>query len=114
MSDTTKWRERYGPWGLVTGASDGIGREFARQLAKRGLNLVMVARRREVLDGLALELGGKYGIETLVIAAIWVVLRKHSGCVKKHPVWISVFWWPLRDSAIPVLSFPVRWHRNST
>jgi short-subunit dehydrogenase len=44
------WRERYGPWALVTGASDGIGRALALDLAARGLNLVLASRRAAVLD----------------------------------------------------------------
>lgn len=64
-----RWRAKYGPWAVVTGASDGIGREMALRLAEAGLNLVLVARRREALDQIAAELTMRYGIETRVIAA---------------------------------------------
>jgi short-subunit dehydrogenase len=46
-------KKRFGPWALVTGASSGIGREFARQIAASGINVVLVARR----DALLTELG---------------------------------------------------------
>lgn len=58
----------YGPWALVTGASEGIGLETCRQLAARGLNLVLVARRRERLEVLARELEDRYAIHCRVIA----------------------------------------------
>jgi uncharacterized protein len=45
--------ERYGPWALVAGASEGLGAAFATELARRGCNLVLVARRPEPLAALA-------------------------------------------------------------
>lgn len=63
------WPDAYGPWSVVTGASDGIGREFAHRLAEAGLNLVLVARRGGELDRVATELAAAHGIETRVIAA---------------------------------------------
>jgi short-subunit dehydrogenase len=47
---------------LVTGASAGIGTEIARELARRGQNLVLVARRKKLLDELAAELSSEYGV----------------------------------------------------
>lgn len=54
---------RYGPWALVAGASEGLGAAYARALAGRGLHLVLVARRRAVLEALAATLAGDFGVE---------------------------------------------------
>jgi short-subunit dehydrogenase len=59
---------RYGKWALVTGASAGIGLEFARQLASEGMNLVLVARRREMLVARATELAREFNIEAVPVA----------------------------------------------
>ena len=59
--------QRYGPWALVTGASSGIGEEFARQAAANGLNVVLVARREERLKEVAAELTTHHGIAVLVL-----------------------------------------------
>lgn len=61
--------EFFGPWAVITGASSGIGREFARQLAANGINVALVARRTELLQQLGLELQQRYGVEYRVITA---------------------------------------------
>ncbi|QIV86070.1 SDR family NAD(P)-dependent oxidoreductase [Glutamicibacter mishrai] len=52
---------------LVTGASSGLGAEFARQLAARGSNLILVARRADRLHDLESDLTGKYGISVTTV-----------------------------------------------
>ncbi len=56
-----KFSEHYGSWAVVAGASQGLGAEYAYQLAERGLNVVLVARRKEMLQSLANQLMKKFG-----------------------------------------------------
>jgi short-subunit dehydrogenase len=58
------YRDQYGAWALVVGASVTVGEQFARQLGAKGMNVVMVARRGERLDAIAEEIRKANGVET--------------------------------------------------
>src|SRR5690242_17463766 len=60
-------KNTFGPWAMVTGASSGIGKEFARQLAASGLNLVLVARRLSLLEDLGSQLASQFGVQYRVV-----------------------------------------------
>ncbi len=60
----TSFADAYGPWAVVAGASDGTGAALARELGRRGVNVVLVARRRALLEELAAELP----VDTRVVA----------------------------------------------
>jgi uncharacterized protein len=57
--------ERYGPWALVSGASEGTGAEFALQAAAKGLNVILVARRADKLEELATQIRAAHGVEVV-------------------------------------------------
>lgn len=60
--------KRYGPWALIAGSSDGVGREFAERLAKEGLNVVLLARRQALLDEVAATIEERFGVRTRTLS----------------------------------------------
>lgn len=60
--------DKYGPWALIAGASEGTGRAFARKLAAAGLNVILIARRQAPLDVLATQIRAEFRVECVTAA----------------------------------------------
>ncbi|CAG7668209.1 unnamed protein product [Allacma fusca] len=56
-----------GKWAVITGASDGIGKAYAEEIARLGVNIVLISRSKQKLDAVAKEIAGEFGVETKVI-----------------------------------------------
>jgi short-subunit dehydrogenase len=61
-ADKQIFKHKYGPWAFIAGASEGIGKSFAEQLAALGINLILVARRAAVLQETAQQIRTRYGV----------------------------------------------------
>lgn len=85
--------KRYGKWALVTGCTSGIGEAFVRELAQRGLNIILVSRDSTKLESLAQDLRKSYGVETCCIVADFVQGRSSYGKLEES----------IRDKEIGVL-----------
>jgi len=68
MTLSAGFAQKYGPWALIAGASEGIGLSFAEQLAEQGINLILLSRREALLQEKAEAIKAKYSIEVYVQA----------------------------------------------
>jgi short-subunit dehydrogenase len=66
----TALAQRYGPWAVIAGGSEGVGEAFARQLAEAGVHLVLLARTASALDALAATIRAEYPAVEVVTAAL--------------------------------------------
>lgn len=57
----------YGPWAIIAGASEGIGVSFAHQLAKSGINLILLARQNSLLERVAREVSAQSSVQVRVL-----------------------------------------------
>ncbi|KAE9528665.1 hypothetical protein AGLY_012240 [Aphis glycines] len=69
MPDRTPLSVKYGKWAVVTGSTDGIGKEYAKELAKRGLNIVLISRSIDKLNKISSEIEQEFNVEVKVIQA---------------------------------------------
>ncbi|XP_065365153.1 very-long-chain 3-oxoacyl-CoA reductase [Calliphora vicina] len=58
---------RLGKWAVITGATDGIGKAYAKALAKKGLNVVLISRSLSKLETVAKEIADAYNVETKIV-----------------------------------------------
>ena len=71
LRPSTSFEQFRGEWALITGASIGLGSEYAKALARRGMNVILVARSKDKLELLAKEIAEEYNVEAMVrLAAI--------------------------------------------
>ncbi|KAH3678210.1 hypothetical protein WICMUC_001639 [Wickerhamomyces mucosus] len=64
----SKYGAKSGKWAIITGASDGLGKEYAIQLASKGLNVFLISRTQSKLELLATEIETKYKVEVKILA----------------------------------------------
>lgn len=60
--------ERYGQWGVVAGAGEGLGSAFALDLAKRGMNVLLIARRKHQIEHVASQIQSTFSVATQCLA----------------------------------------------
>lgn len=65
MTEPSAFAKKYGPWAVVAGASEGVGRELARRVAANGVNSILIARREKPLAELAELIRAESGVECI-------------------------------------------------
>ncbi|KAJ6638293.1 Very-long-chain 3-oxoacyl-CoA reductase, partial [Pseudolycoriella hygida] len=80
----------FGSWALVTGATDGIGRQFAKSLAERGFNIILVSRTLPKLQEVANEISQSFNVETKVIAVDFTSGPEIYDQIKKQIAGIEI------------------------
>jgi hypothetical protein len=88
------FKEKYGPWALVAGASVGLGAAFATELAARGLNLILLARGTDALEALAERLRKAFSVEVRTVTADLGDVRAAARCAElaqEHEIGLLVY-----------------------
>ncbi|KAH8276704.1 hypothetical protein KR018_010890 [Drosophila ironensis] len=82
--------EKYGHWAVVTGATDGIGKEYAKELARQGLNLVLISRTKEKLIAVASDIEIQFKVKTKWIAVDFARGKEVYDQIEKELAGIEV------------------------
>ncbi|XP_058977381.1 hydroxysteroid dehydrogenase-like protein 1 [Musca domestica] len=86
--------DKYGKWAAITGSTDGIGKAYSRELARKGFNIVLIARNEEKLRQTAKEIEQDFGVEVSTIKADFshgaVIYDKLFQDLEKRPIRLFV------------------------
>ncbi|XP_039238515.1 inactive hydroxysteroid dehydrogenase-like protein 1 isoform X2 [Pipra filicauda] len=74
---------QYGQWAVVTDSTDGIGKAYAQELAKRGVNIILVSRNKEKLEAVSRSISETYNVETEFIVADFSKGREPYPAIKE-------------------------------
>ncbi|KAG8542953.1 hypothetical protein GDO81_025748 [Engystomops pustulosus] len=85
LLNKTKHIQHYGEWAIVTGATAGIGKEYAEELAKHGMNILLISRSKEKLQEVSDAITKTYGVKTRFIIADFS--RERFAKVPEDKVW---------------------------
>ena len=79
--EPSKLRDRYGDdsYALITGSTDGLGKSYAKELARRGLNIVLVARNEEKLISVKQEIENQFGVSVKYIQYDFLNSANYEG-----------------------------------
>ncbi|NXK60965.1 HSDL1 protein, partial [Sylvietta virens] len=83
LSEETDLVKKYGRWAVVTGSTDGIGKAYAEELAKRGVNIILVSRNKEKLEAVSRSISETYQVETDFIVADFSKGRELYPAIKE-------------------------------
>ena len=79
MSESSAFAEKYGPWAIIAGASEGVGRELARKVAANGVSCILVARREKPLAELAEQIRAGVASSASPRASTWRRRMRSTG-----------------------------------
>ncbi|NXG75866.1 HSDL1 protein, partial [Baryphthengus martii] len=75
--------KRYGKWAVVTGSTDGVGKAYAEELAKRGVNVILISRSKEKLEAVSRSISETYKVETDFVVADFSKGREPYPAIKE-------------------------------
>ncbi|KAG5897127.1 hypothetical protein JTB14_025080 [Gonioctena quinquepunctata] len=95
-NEETSLSKKYGPWALITGSTDGIGRAYAYELASRGINIVLVSRNQKRLENTAREIAdfslGQKAVDTVKESVGFLpinILVNNVGKQYEYPMYLT-------------------------